>query len=62
MCLSSHLTDNDNENNDDHVCVCVCVCLRVETLKLRIVNAETGEGMIVSGGKDALCKYWDINE
>ena len=38
----------------------MCVCRRVETLELRIANAETCEGMIVSGGRDALCKYWDI--
>lgn len=33
---------------------------RVETLELRITNAETGEGMIVSAGEDGLCKYWDV--
>nr|KAG5711219.1 hypothetical protein BaRGS_004863 [Batillaria attramentaria] len=35
---------------------------RVETVKLRISNAETGEGMIVSGGRDALVKYWDTTK
>jgi hypothetical protein len=35
---------------------------RVETLELRIANPETGEGMIVSGGKDGLCKYWDTSK
>ncbi|XP_070188911.1 beta-TrCP-like [Littorina saxatilis] len=35
---------------------------RVETVELRMANVESGEGMIVSGGKDALVKYWDIKK
>ncbi|PVD28511.1 hypothetical protein C0Q70_11099 [Pomacea canaliculata] len=35
---------------------------RVETLQLRIVDAETGEGMLVSGGQDSMVKYWDVSK
>ena len=33
---------------------------RVESVNLRIVDAEKGQGYIISAGKDGFIKYWDV--
>ncbi|GFR76361.1 F-box/WD repeat-containing protein 7 [Elysia marginata] len=35
---------------------------RVESVNLRIVNADQGQGYIISAGKDGFIKYWDITQ
>ncbi|RUS92154.1 hypothetical protein EGW08_000007 [Elysia chlorotica] len=35
---------------------------RVESVNLRIVDAEQGQGYIISAGKDGFIKYWDITQ
>ncbi|GFO33401.1 hypothetical protein PoB_005990600 [Plakobranchus ocellatus] len=35
---------------------------RVESVNLRVVDAEKGQGYIISAGKDGLIKYWDITQ
>lgn len=36
-----------------------CVC-RIEFVKLKVIDKEKMQGIIVSFGKDGLVKYWDF--
>ena len=40
----------------------ISVFLRIESLQLRISNAKIPEGNLVSAGRDAVVKYWNINK
>lgn len=37
----------------------LCVC-RIEFVKLKVIDKEKMQGIIVSFGKDGLVKYWDF--